>query len=363
MKGKWIIICLCICLSILLGGLAGYFVASQSLPRRSTSNNDRPAKDNTHASQPIASPQSMTIADVAKTCTQSVVNITVKSTKKGYTGGSSYANTYTSSGTGVIIREDGYIATCYHVVENADTITITMDDKTEYDAKLIGYDARFDLAVIQADIQNGVAAQLGDSDAIMAGEGVVIIGNPLGEFGSSVSSGILSAPTRELTIEETPLRLMQTDAAVNPGNSGGGMFNLQGQLIGIVNAKISASGIEGIGFAIPWNTISDKVDSIISNGNTGQKPVLGVSTKTAVCHIDGKAVNCLEITAVRSDTAAENAGLQKGDFLISADGKDLESNDDLTLIIKYHSVGDAVDFTVWRDEQLETITVTLGGNE
>ena len=303
---------------------------------------------------------SNTVKDVANLCTKSVVNITIKEESTGYTGGSKYSETVLGHGTGVIIRADGYIVTCHHVIEGADIITVTTDDDKEYDAQLIGSDERFDLAVIRIDEEDMPAVALGNSDIMVSGEEVVVIGNPLGEFGSSVSAGVLSAPTRELTISGTPLRLMQTDAAVNPGNSGGALFNMRGELVGIVNAKMSASGIEGIGFALPWNSIREKVDSIISNGSTGEKAVLGVSTKSTSCYVEDKTVKCLEITTVREGSAAEKAGLKVGDYLLSADGKKLESNDDLTLVIKYHYAGDEVELEVFRDNKKIKITTVLG---
>lgn len=344
-------------LCIALGGAAGYYV-SINMPRETQV--DTPRREKTVQTEQTDTQKSNTVADIAKMCTGSVVNITIKEEKKGYTGGSTYAETVLGHGTGVIIRKDGYIVTCHHVIDGADIITIVTDDEQEYDAKLIGYDEQFDLAVIKVDTNSLPAITLGDSDAMVAGEEVVIIGNPLGEFGSSVSAGVLSAPARELTISGTPLRLMQTDAAVNPGNSGGAMINMRGELIGIVNAKVSASGIEGIGFSIPWNTVSEKVDSIIASGTTKDKAVLGVTTKVSTCYTDGKTVSCLEITAVRAGSAAEQAGLQVGDYLFSVDKKTMETNDDLTLVIKYHHAGDEVEFELLRDKEKITMTVILG---
>ena len=249
--------------------------------------------------------------------------------------------------------------TCHHVVDGADSIYVTFDDETETEAKLVGADERFDLAVIRVDMSGLPAAEIGDSEKMVAGEGVVVIGNPLGEFGSSVSSGVLSAPTREVTIQGVPLRLMQTDAAVNPGNSGGGLFNMRGQWVGMVNAKMSASGIEGIGFAIPLNTILQNIESIITSGKSSQAAVLGVSTKLANCYIEGKNVECLEVVSVKSGSAAEDAGLQEGDYLISVDGKELKSNDTLSLVIKYHSAGDQVELVIYRNQEKQTVTATL----
>lgn len=370
-----VILCLItLVLSIGFGALAGYLAANScvlSAQMQKVKAGTDSSEKGLHSSEvtpevtPDVTPtvsmdQEYTIADIAKKCTKSVVSITIEDTTQGYTGGSAYKDTVTGHGTGVIIRENGFIVTCYHVVEGAEKITVTMDDQTEYTAEMVGYDDRFDLAVIRVDAVDLPAVALGNSDTMDSGEEIVVIGNPLGEFGFSVTAGILSAPARELTVDETPLRLMQMDAAVNPGNSGGALLNMQGQLIGIVNAKISASGIEGIAFALPWNSIQGKVESIISDGNTGKKAVLGVSTKTSVCYIDDEKVACVEIVDVRPGSAAEKAGLKSGDFLLSADGKTLKNNDDLSITIKYHAPGDRLIFKVYRDYKEIEIVVTLG---
>lgn len=372
----WILVCclLTMLLSVAMGGAAGYFVSQMTHtdtnaqgPYPDTTVKAAPQKTteetkpvgNTPVDEPSPVVGTLTVTEVAQKCTKSVVNITIKERSKSYTGGNEYTETVLGHGTGVIMREDGYIVTCHHVVDGADSIYVTFDDETECEATLVGADERFDLAVIRVDMTGLPAAEIGDSDEMISGEGVVVIGNPLGEFGSSVSSGVLSAPTREVTIEGVPLRLMQTDAAVNPGNSGGGMFNMHGQWVGMVNAKMSASGIEGIGFAIPLNSILQNIDSIITSGKSSQAAVLGVSTKNSTCYIDGKNVECLEIVSVKENSAAAEAGLQPGDYLLSVDGKTLDSNDTLALVIKYHSAGDQVEFEVYRGQEKHTVTATL----
>ena len=329
-KRNAILLCLlALVLNTGLGALAGYFVANRSIdmtqpqPKSTIDNSNK-----SHLDEPQIVPdqQVYTVADIASKCTKSVVSITIEDVNKGYNGGSAYSDTVISHGTGVIIQNNGLIVTCYHVVEGAEKITVVLDDQTEYDATILGYDDRFDLAVIKVEATKLPAVELGDSSLIKSGEGVVVIGNPLGEFGSSVTAGVLSAPERELTIEGTPLRLMQMDAAVNPGNSGGALLNMQGQLIGIVNAKVSANGIEGIAFAIPWKSISERVESIISSGSTGKKPILGVSTTTSVCYLGDQKIECVKIISVRAESAAEKAGLKENDFLLSMDGKDLKKN-------------------------------------
>ena len=261
-------------MSIAFGGLSGYFVSQSMIPAQGsdgklldTNNTETSATDQTGELQT----ETLSVVDVVKLCNNSVVNIEVETNVKGYTGGSEYSKTEKSYGTGVIIKEDGYIVTCYHVVEDADKITIITNDDIRYVAEMIGYDAQFDLAVVQIKAASLEVATIGDVGLLQAGESTVIIGNPLGEFGSSVSVGVISSTEREVTVGGEPLRLIQTDAAINPGNSGGGMFNMQGQLIGIVNAKMSATGIEGLGFAIPMNTIQSKIDALIKG--TSKNPL------------------------------------------------------------------------------------------
>ena len=365
MYKKIILISCILILSIIFGGLSGYIVSRSIIQNQNTNNQIMYTENSeTPTDVPVVNLQTeiLSAMDVVKLCNNSVVNIEVETVVKGYTGGSEYSKTEKSYGTGVVIEKDGYIATCYHVVEDADKITIITNDDTRYVAEVIGYDAQFDLAVVRIDATDLVEATIGDVRALQPGESTVIIGNPLGEFGSSVSVGVISSTEREVTVSGEPLRLIQTDAAINPGNSGGGLFNMQGQLIGIVNAKMSAAGIEGLGFAIPINTIQSKIDAFIRNDETNEKAVLGVSSKAAVCYIDGEQKNCVEIVSVYEDSAAACADLRVGDRILSANGKKINNNDDLIILVKYSKPGDSIIFSVWRDSSMVSITVILGSS-
>ena len=197
----------------------------------------------------------LSYAEAAAIVKDSVVEInteyTVRNSRFRYAAG--------GAGSGVILSEDGYIITNAHVImdENmrnpADTITVRLTDGTEYRAAIVNYDAYEDIALLKIEADGLTPVHIGDSDELVVGEEVLVVGNPLGELGGSVTNGIISATEREIEVEDTAMTLLQTNAAVNPGNSGGGMFNLKGELVGIVNAKSSGSGIEGIGFAIPAN--------------------------------------------------------------------------------------------------------------
>ena len=183
------------------------------------------------------------------------------------------------SGSGIILTSDGYIVTCKHVVEGVDTIKVILNNDQEYDAKLVGSDSRSDLAVLKIDASGLTPATLGDSDMLTVGEDVIAIGNPLGELRGTATSGIVSALSREVTVGSVKMSLVQTDAAISPGNSGGGLFNASGSLIGIVNAKASSSNAEGLGFAIPVSSVKTIISSLIDHGYVLGRAYLGVYTQ------------------------------------------------------------------------------------
>lgn len=207
--------------------------------------------------------------EVAAKISPSVVAITTEQVVTSQSWYGSYVSS--GAGSGVIITSDGYILTCAHVIDGADTITVTLEDGTEYTAEVVGSDTADDIAVIKIDATDLTAAEIGDSDSAEVGETVYADGNPNGTLSGTITSGILSALNREITVEvsdgeTSTLTVLQTSAAVSPGNSGGGLFNAKGQLIGIVNAKSSSEDSEGLGFAIPINTAMEIADEIINNG-------------------------------------------------------------------------------------------------
>lgn len=262
------------------------------------------------------------------------------------------------AGSGVIVSSDGYIVTNNHVIENARSVVVTLADGTTYPAEVIGADAVTDLAVVKIDASQLTTAVLGDSDNIQVGDAVVAIGNPLGSLGGSATNGIISALNREITIDNETMYLLQTNAAVNPGNSGGGLFNDRGELIGIVNAKSSGSDIEGLGFAIPINDVQKVVTQLIQDGYVSERATLGVylSEKT-----DGSLnqSTALYIEEVTPGSGAEKAQLQAGDRIISADNKEVNSVAQLKKILRGFSVGESIDLVVVRDGQEVKATVNL----
>ena len=217
--------------------------------------------------------EDLTYAEAAAIVKDSVVEINTE-----YTVRNSWFQYATGgAGSGVILSYDGYIITNAHVIldENmrnpADTITVRLTDGTEYRAAIVNYDTYEDIALLKIDASGLTPAHIGDSDELVVGEEVLVVGNPLGELGGTVTNGIISATEREIEVEDTMMTLLQTNAAVNLGNSGGGMFNLKGELVGIVNAKSSGSGIEGIGFAIPSNQAISIAEKLMDSDYVAEK--------------------------------------------------------------------------------------------
>ena len=269
------------------------------------------------------------------------------------------------SGSGVILTEDGYIATCAHVVDGAKSLTVTLNDDTSYEATIVGTDSRNDLAIIKIDATGLVPATLGDSDMLTVGEDVIAIGNPLGELRGTATSGIISAVKRTITVEGTEMELVQTDAAISPGNSGGGLFNASGRLIGIVNAKVSDTSAEGLGFAIPVNSVINEINDLLHYGYVTGRAYLGVYTQNVTLssgygYFYYGGTNCVQITGVVEGSAAEAAGLKTGDLILAIDDKTISSNDDLSDAISAYNAGDTATLTIRRDSIRETVAVTFG---
>ena len=302
----------------------------------------------------------LTISEIAEKAAESVVEVTVTVQQTSYFYGSYTAE---GAGSGVIISEDGYIVTNHHVIKNAQSITVRTTDGKEYPAELIGTDEKSDIAVIHIDASNLKPAEIGDSSLIKVGDTAVVIGNPLGTLGGTVTNGIISALDRQLTINNQALNLIQTNAAINNGNSGGGLFNGQGQLIGIVNAKESgttSSGaiIEGLGFAIPVNEAMDIANQLIESGYVTDRATLGVSLQTLDYDYRGRKAG-LYITDVIDGSGADNAGLQPYDRILKADGTEITQYSDLSYLLQKKQIGDTIELTIDRDGQEITCTVTL----
>jgi S1-C subfamily serine protease len=276
------------------------------------------------------------------------------------------------SGSGIILTSDGYIVTCKHVIDGAETITVILNDDTEHEAKLIGSDSRTDLAVLKIEATGLVPATLGDSDMLTVGEDVIAIGNPLGELRGTATSGIVSALSREVTVGSMDMSLIQTDAAISPGNSGGGLFNASGSLIGIVNAKASGSNSEGLGFAIPVSDVKTIISNLIDHGYVLGRAYLGVYTQNVTLSSDSNnnqngffgnffgGASSVQIAQIVAGSAAEQAGLKAGDLILKVNDTTIDSNATLAAVISGFNAGDTATLTIQRDGQEQTVTVTFG---
>ncbi len=291
-------------------------------------------------------PEYEVYAKVANECVKSVVVIRVTETVV------SYGQEYTTSGagSGVIFDKDGYIVTNYHVVgKNTDTISVELYDGTVYDGTYIYGDEFVDLAVIKINKTNCDAAKIGDSAQMALGQMVVAIGNPLG-YGLTVTPGIISALQRSVTVENTTMTLMQTSAAINSGNSGGGLFNMNGELIGIVNAKVGGTSVEAMGYAIPSTTVVKSLNDLKEYGYITGKARLGVTVQTKQYQVWPylDTHNYIQVAEINPKGSAANSGLQIGDILYQFNGMEISSFEILSEQLTRYQVGDTVTLTIRR---------------
>ena len=339
------------------GGFAGYLVASknggQTVMYQAASGGSATSTSSTGGS----------LSDVASAVTPSVVVVTTEQivTDNYFWGGQQVLS---GAGSGVILTTDGYIVTNYHVVEGAQQITVTLHDDSTYTATVVGSDQQSDIALLKIDATGLTPAVLGDSDNVQVGEVVIAVGNPMGTLGGTVTDGIVSALNRDISVEGNEMTLMQTSAAISPGNSGGGLFNTNGELIGIVNAKYSDEDAEGLGFAIPVNTMKTVVQDLLENGYVTGRPALGITVitvsdvQTAMQY--GVSSLGVYVNSVDEGSGAEAAGMKAGDRIVSIGTQLVESTDDVTNALKSYNVGDVVEVQVDRDRELITLQVTLG---
>lgn len=296
----------------------------------------------------------MTVPEVAAIVKQTVVEIT---TETMTTSGRMGQLITEGAGSGVIINSDGYIVTNNHVISGARSITVRLSNGKEYSASLIGTDTKSDLAVLKIGAAGLTSAVLGESSSLVVGETLIAVGNPLGKLGGTVTSGILSALDREITIDGEAMRLLQTDTAINPGNSGGGLFNLYGELIGIVNAKSSGTDVEGLGFAIPINTAKNVIEDIIKYGyvqgriDTGLTLLdLSNTQKAMMYRVNKTGLYVYEST---------NSAFKTGDRIVAVDGTEITDLASYNAVLNTHNIGDTVKFTVSRNGQSLAVIITL----
>ncbi|MBQ1678875.1 MAG: trypsin-like peptidase domain-containing protein [Oscillospiraceae bacterium] len=361
----------------LLGGAAGY--GGALLAKRGSGSGNTPAANGTSVQVAVPRETSdlnvvtvergklMTAAEVYKANVNSTVGITTEITTTNWWG---YQSTAAAAGSGFILTEDGYVLTNQHVIDKANTITVAMFDGTKYPAKLVGYDKNNDIAVLKIEAKGLTPVTLGSSDKLQVGDEVVAIGNPLGELTFSLTKGNVSALNRAVTLSSSvTMNLIQTDAAINSGNSGGPLFNMYGEVVGITNAKYSSSGysgeasIDNIGFAIPINSVQEIVSSIIEKGYIA-RPYIGVSVANVSEESQSYGMpKGAAIRAVEEGGPAAQAGLQANDIVTAVNGETVESYEGLSKAVSACKPGDKLELTVYRKGETVQISVTVGENK
>ena len=303
----------------------------------------------------------LTVAQIIDKNENAVVEIVVSGTAQNMWGQMQLVQ---GAGSGVIVSKDGYIATNYHVIQGANKVEVTLHNGDTYAARIIGSDPANDIAVIKIDAKDLATVTIGDSSTVDVGDLAVAIGNPLGQLGGTATTGIISALDRTLDVEGTTLTLLQTDAAINGGNSGGGLFNSKGELIGIVESKASAVGVEGLAFALPINSVSGIINDMIENGGSAQAeagtPAVGVvisevsEDNARYYGLESAGVYIAQVTGAN----AQSAGFQEMDRIVSFNGQEIKSSNEFITLVRKCKVGDTVTIVVSRNgQEIEIKTV------
>lgn len=300
--------------------------------------------------------QQSTVAAAAASCADSVVEITTESVT---TSGMMRQYVSEGAGSGVIISTDGYIVTNNHVIDGANKITVRTTSGDSYAATLVGKDAKTDLAVIKIEATDLTPAVFGDSDSLSVGETAVAIGNPLGELGGTVTEGIVSALNREIVMDGETMTLLQTSAAINPGNSGGGLFDADGNLIGVVNAKSSGTGIEGLGFAIPANTVKTVAMQIINFGYVKGRVDTGLTLIDINDYQTASMYRVREYGVYVLKTDRDDSEIRSGDRIIAVNLVSVNDSSEFNAEIEKYSVGETIVITVSRNDTRYDIELTL----
>ena len=361
-KGAIKIVALCL-VCALLGGLAQPIYSSLSGGNETTIyTGDRTPTQVDTAS--VDTSKELTTAEIYAKYVNSCVGITVDIVSTNVFG---QTVTGAAAGSGFVITEDGYILTNYHVIDGANSIKVTFDNGKEYTATYVGGEEKNDIAVIKVDATGLTPVVIGKSSDMLVGEQVTTIGNPLGELTFSESTGIISALDRSITMSDgRQMNMIQTDCAINSGNSGGPLFNSHGEVIGIVSAKYSSgsnsssASVEGLGFAIPMDDVANMVSDLVKNGYVTGKPIMGISVADVDESVTSYGVpQGAIIRVVTPDLCGAKAGLQVGDIVTKIDNTDVTSASDLTSAIGNYKPGDKVTLTIFRSGETKTVEVTL----
>ncbi len=370
--GKFIAACL-VC--AILGGIGGGAIVATQIPETAATQDgsklnitDSSGTVNTQTASPVAAGETLTGAQIYSLGCAQAVGITTDITYTNYFG---MQSTSAVSGSGFIVTSDGYIVTNYHVIADAYTggykVSVMLYNGDKYNAKIVGVEESSDIAVLKIDATGLSAAQLGNSDNLQVGETVYAVGNPLGELSFSMTSGMISALDRDITTQDqktgqtTTNNMFQIDAAVNEGNSGGPVYNDKGEVIGIVTAKYADTGVEGLGFAIPINDVTDIVNQLITNGYVSGKANFGI-TVTTVDSTVAQYYNMVEgayVYSVEKGSCSDKAGLKVGDIITAINDTEVKSSSELTNAKKDYKAGDTVTLKVYRQGEYIDIKVTL----
>ena len=302
-----------------------------------------------------AGEKQLTLQEIYRNCVESIVSL------ESYVEGEPVYYW----GTGIILSEDGLILTNAHVVEGCDSAKIALHDGTEYEAKLVGADNTSDIAVLKIDARGLVPAVFGESDELRVGDEVAALGNPLGEeFLATLTDGIVSAIDRGVSVDGHSMNLIQTNTAINEGNSGGALLNMYGQVIGVTNMKMmsSYSSIEGIGFAIPSSTVRAVVNALIKDGEVRGRPAIGVTVGAIPEEAaeDDELPEGLYVSAVTEGTDAWEKGSREGDIITDVNGKPARTTNDILSVRDTLQVGDTITFTIWREGESFDVEVVIG---
>lgn len=373
--GRWtVFVCACL-VCALLGGIGGGAIVASRIPDTAQSPSSGSSGLTVNTTElpsttvtPVVSGSKLSGAQIYSLGCEQVVGVTTEITYTNFFG---MQSTSPVTGSGFIVTADGYIVTNYHVVEDAYKggydISVLTYDGTEYPATIVGAEEQSDVAVLKIDASGFSPATLGNSDNMQVGETVYAIGNPLGELTFTMTTGSVSALDRNITTSNSSTgqtvtnNMFQIDAAVNSGNSGGPVYNENGEVIGIVTAKYSSTGVEGLGFAIPINDALDIVNDLIDKGYVSGKPSFGI-TATTVDSSVAKYYNMVEgafVYAVNPGSCSEAAGLKVGDIITGLNGETVTGSSDLTYLKKSYRAGETVTLTVYRDGEYIEVSVTL----
>lgn len=365
MKGKKTV------LSVLSGALAGSFTAASitffAMGGAPFSKDKTPALSSTQSMANVTyvaegtEKKKMSVEEIAKNVGPSIVGITCTTKTQSYFG----TQTGTQSGSGIVIDANGNIVTNYHVISGGSDIKVKLNTGNEYSATVVGGDEKTDIAVIKIDAKEELhVATIGNSDDVEVGSLAVAIGNPLAsELFGTVTAGVISGVNRTMTVGQREMNLIQTDAAISPGNSGGALINKYGEVIGINSVKLVDDAAEGLGFAISMNEATPIIKDLMQYGYVKGRPMIGVSvreiTKELAYYNNLLVDHGLYVMSVTEGSGAAKAGLTRGDIILKFDGKDVTSSTQLNTIRDKHKAGDTVSMTIMRGNSEKTLSVTL----